>query len=70
MIKITKLFERKKQQKNIDKNYFIIANFSILKRSKGKTKKKKKKNQELPPFDKLVTKMLIFMIANTFFRKF
>ena len=43
MIKITKLFERKKQQKNIDKNYFIIANFSILKRSKGKTKKKKKK---------------------------
>ena len=69
MIKITKLFERKKQQKNIDKNYFIIANFSILKRSKGKTKKKKK-NQELPPFDKLVTKMLIFMIANTFFRKF
>ena len=45
MIKITKLFERKKQQKNIDKNYFIIANFSILKRSKGKTKKKKKKNR-------------------------
>ena len=69
MIKITKLFEGKKQQKNIDKNHFIIVNFSILKRSKGKTKRKKK-NQELPTFDKLVTEMLIFMAANTFFSKF
>ena len=42
MIKITKLFERKKQQKNIDKNYFIKANFRKQKRTKEKKKKKKK----------------------------
>ena len=30
-------------------------------------KKKNKKKQELPPFDKFISEVLIFAVANTFF---
>ena len=46
----------------------------IKKKKKTKNKKKhththtQKKQQELPPFDKFISEVLIFAVANTFFQ--